>query len=347
MWSGLAEAIAQAASSKIREFERYRKRVSDENQRRTRRSSGTPQRVTASPQALWQLDPALNPYHVRPRADVIAHSITTKLRAGRYTPLPPGGFAIAKPTGGGRVITNFAIADEVVSSRLYKSLLSKNRARLSARSYAYRDDVSVYDALAHMQSEWRQEHRVFVAEYDFSEFFESISHEHIWQTVDALNLTMTSLERDLVRAFLTAPLPYTTEVERNRGMLARDRGVPLGTSVSLFLANVAVSPLDRALERLGVGFVRYADDTVIWSRDYSSICRAVEELHYASTRIGSAVNQDKSMGVRLLVTPETTRAEMSSTRDVSYLSHSVGLRSVSIKPAMEDKIRRRIGALLL
>jgi len=43
------------------------------------------------------------------------------------------------------------------------------------------------------------------------------------------------------------------------GSPRRERGIPQGTSISLFLANVAPWDLDRSLERLGVSFVRYAD----------------------------------------------------------------------------------------
>ncbi len=36
--------------------------------------------------------------------------------------------------------------------------------------------------------------------------------------------------------------------------MPRLKGFPLGTSVSLFVANLAAYPLDHMLERLGVGF---------------------------------------------------------------------------------------------
>lgn len=346
MWLELEAAILAAAEGKIRNFERHRKRVYDENVRRVRRSADSPPLLVANKPTLWETEPALDPYHVRKRSKSIAHAITKDLRAGTYAPLPPAGFRREKLSGGSRTISNFALADEVISNRLYRSLLKKNRARLSARSYAYRDDANAYDALAYMQAEWRFEHRVFVAEYDFTDFFDSISHQHLWTTIDVLGLTMTSLERHIVSTFLTAPLPFTDAAEKAAGQQVRGRGVPLGTSVSLLLANIAVSPLDRALERLGVGFVRYADDTVIWSRDYAAICRAVDELHEVSSQIGSPINQGKSMGVRLLVGPETSRAEIASTKSVTYLSHDIGLRSIRLKSSVELAIKQRLTELI-
>ncbi len=149
-----------------------------------------------------------------------------------------------------------------------------------------------------------------------------------------------------MHGFLNAPVPYVTASQRDTAASPRTRGVPLGTSISLLLANVAVSPLDRALERLGVSFVRYADDTVIWSRDYGQVCRAVEELQLLSSRIGAPINQEKSVGVRLLVAPNTRRAELPSTSAVSFLSHDIGLQETTVQPAVMQQIKGRISTLL-
>jgi RNA-directed DNA polymerase len=341
MWWELEKDIRAAARRKIREHERYRKRVVDEGARRLRRSTGSPTTTVPSRPTSWQANPAFDPYHVRAHSKSISHAIARQLRSGQYSPLSPINFSVPKPGGGRRLVTSFAIADEVISSRLYRSLLDKNRPRLSARSYAYRDDIGVNDAIAYIQSEWRSEHRVFVAEYDFTDFFDSISHEHIWATMDSLGIVMTSLERGLIHAFLEASTPSV-----HGSVISGGAGVPLGTSVSLFLANVAASPLDRALERLGVGFVRYADDTVIWSHDYASICRAVDELHRVSASIGSPINQQKSNGVRLLVSPSTERAEIEFTSEVEYLGHALGLTSVRMRDRAEAQVRRHINALL-
>ncbi|MCW2501716.1 MAG: RNA-directed polymerase, partial [Frankiales bacterium] len=343
---GLEKAIHDACSAKISSFERYRKRVFDENRRRQRRSGGAPQLLTAKRPSLWDLDPGLDPFHVRSRASSISHAIEARMRQDSYAPMRPAGFRIRKPDGDWRLVTSFPIADEVVSSRLYRSLLRKNRARLSARSYAYRDDLGVYDALTHMHSEWRDEQRLFVAQYDFSDFFGSISHNHIRAAIRSLELTMTALESRLLAAFLSAPQPYTSAAEKAKPGVPRERGVHQGTSISLLLANIAAAPLDRTLERLGVSFVRYADDLIIWSRDYSALCRGVEELHLLSERSGCEINQKKSEGVRLLVSEETKRAEMAYTSSVDYLSHSVGLRTVRIKEEVAGRIRERINSYL-
>jgi len=125
----------------------------------------------------------------------------------------------------------------------------------------------------------------------------------------------------------------------------RERGLPQGTSISLFLANVAASSLDRSLERLGVGFVRYADDTLIWSRDYSAICLAVDALHSAAAAIGSDVNLEKSPGVRLLV-KRGASAEIASATTTDFVGYRVAIGQLEVKSATVERAKARIRELI-
>lgn len=343
MWWKLDDELGDATRVRIRDFERYMKRVHDENVRRRRRSTGSPRPELVRRPPLWNMSPEFDPYYVRSRRVSIAHAIERAMKRGAYAPHPPAAVRIPKDNGEWRTVSAFPIADEVVSGRLFRSLLSKNRARLSARAYAYRDDLNLYDAIAHIQSEFYGRQRIFIAEYDFSDYFGNISHEHIRSTMRDIGFTMTDLERRVLDSFLSAPLPT---LGGHGPASQRTVGIPQGTSVSLLLANVAATPLDRALERLGVGFVRYADDTLIWSRDYESICRAAEALHTAATEIGAPINQTKSDGIRLLVASDIMKAEIPFTASVEYLSHSVGLGSTGIKPDILDSVRDRIRQLL-
>ncbi|MCP4305227.1 MAG: hypothetical protein GY788_10205 [bacterium] len=214
---------------------------------------------------------------------------------------------------------------------------------LSARAYAYRKDVSAQNAIQYVQSEFKGRTRLFVAEYDFSKYFDTIDHEHI-RRVLADHFLLTEVERCAIDGFLQVAAcdraAYVPE-----GGARRDRGIPQGTSISLFLANVAAWELDRVLERIGVGFVRYADDTLIWSTDYGRICDAVELLHEHADAIGVAVNLAKSPGVRLLV-PPGAGSEMESTESVDYLGYQLGLGATTLKKSATAKIKKRIGELV-
>lgn len=338
----LAKSIAAAATEKIKAHERRRKQAYDETVRRQRRSSAALERVQAREPALWSFDPSHNPFHVRARSAAIGHAVLTSIAAGKYAPLPPAGFLVSKSGGKDRTVTAFAIADEVVSKRLYASLMEKNRARLSARSYAYRRDLGVPDAISHIQSEWSSEHRLYIAEYDFANYFESVDHDHLWTTISDLKLALTRTERQLLRAFMRAPLPITLPGQMPESGRPRERGIHQGTTISLLLANIAATPLDREFERLGVSFARYADDIVIWSRDYNNLSRAVEELHRFADRSRCSINHSKSRGVSLLTDPQAETAEFRNLHSIDYLSHTIALRTVSMSDRSVQNARKTL-----
>jgi RNA-directed DNA polymerase len=342
MWHKLEEAILERSTKLVAQHEAYAKEVADENVRRRRRSTGSPdERVVRRPE-LWDINPGLNPYLVRARAGRIAHAITAKLRAGTYEPDRPAGFRVPKPGGDDRLVSMFSIADEVISNRLFVSLRRKNVSRLSARAYGYRSDLTPHDAIAYMRSEFAREHRLFIAEYDFSKYFDRIRRDHIWRAFEQLEIMATPIERHLVKQFLLTAAPYETAEQRLIPVPPREVGIPQGTSISLFLANLAAADLDRSLERIGVGFARYADDTVIWSPNYDKVTQAVEALHTASDQIGPEINVAKSPGISLLVLPESGDVEMRSIKQVDFLGHAVGLRMTSIRSRSVDRIKARI-----
>ncbi|MBE6484895.1 MAG: hypothetical protein E7Z96_09075 [Actinomycetaceae bacterium] len=346
MWWELDKRVWERATRLIVEHETYAKSVHDENSRRRRRSTRTPETLPIRRPQTWDLDPGFNPYIVRSRHQRIAHAITERLRDRDYAPRPPAGFSVPKPSGDKRIVSTFQIADEVISNRLLRSLTRKNLPRMSARAYAYRPDLGPHDAISYISTEFAREHRLFVAEYDFSKFFDTVSHDYLLETLGKMRIAMIPLERYLVERFLESPEPYLSHEKQHINRPKRERGIPQGTSVSLFLANVAASELDRGMERLGVGFVRYADDTLIWSTDYSRIVEATSILHEASSHIGSPINSAKSPGIRLLTKNETVHVEMPSTKHIDYLGHRLGMREVRMKDTSVERIKRRIGELI-
>lgn len=337
----IAEEIRSSATEKIRAHERRKAQAEAESKRRQRRSATMLKPLAVRIPEYWNYDRSHDPYHVRARADSIGHAIELAVKSREYSPFPPAGFEIEKPAGGTRRVTAFAIADEVVSRRLYRTVLHKNRSRLSARSYAYRPDLGVHDAIAHIQAEWGAEHRLFVAQYDFQDFFGSIDHDHVWSTMRTLGLALTRAERTLLKSFMRAPLPTLLPAHMPISPPGRIRGIHQGTTISLLLANIAATPLDREFERLGVSFIRYADDIIIWSRDYGAINHAVDYLHRFAERANCPINKKKSPGVRLLV-EEESNAEITAVHSVTLLSHRVALRSISINDRVIESTKRAL-----
>ncbi|MCB5290656.1 reverse transcriptase domain-containing protein [Arthrobacter sp. SO3] len=343
MWRELDKAILDSATKQIRDFERYRRNVEDENARRMRRSHNPPPLLEVVRPSRWDESPAFNPYMVRKRRASIAHSITKKLKSGTYTPHKPASFSVPKPSGGERQVHAYAIADEVISRRLYKSLMRKNTAKLSSHSFAYRNDRTPHDAISHIHNDIKNEQRLFIAEFDFSRFFDLISHDYVWRIFSSLGIIASPMEESLIKTFLAHPPSSADDLGRGKH---RDVGLPQGTSISLFLANMAATPIDRSLERLGVGFARYADDTLIWSDSYEKICTASHILQQAAHEIGSPINFEKSPGIRILSKPEARYSEIEETKSVNYLGHTLGLNSIRMRATAVDRIKKRVQALI-
>ena len=139
--------------------------------------------------------------------------------------------------------------------------------------------------------------------------------------------------------------PEASYISSHRG--AATKGIPQGTSISLILANLAASRLDRRLERMGVGFVRYADDTLIWGDSYSTICEAVEILTQEAAAMQVSINQKKSDGISLLV-PRSWQedGEIRTKRNVRFLGHDLGLEHCEMSSEAQKKIKQRCLSLI-
>lgn len=318
--------------------------LAEEAARRAKRSTSPTTRPRLHRPEWWALDDGFNPYLTRARSERIAHSIRSSLSRRKYAPRKPVEYDIPKSNGDGtRPVCIYQVADGAISKMLYEGILKKNLSMLSARAYAYRKDVSAQDAIQYVRSSFLGANRMFIAEYDFKSYFETINHEHVLRTLKD-HFLLTEVEYVAVKGFLSVA-PSAPNGYSPTGGAPREAGIPQGTSISLLLANVAAWDLDRALETTGVGFTRYADDTLIWSTDYSRICEATELLHAHATAIGVAVNAEKSPGVRMLAT-NTDRTEMRSTESVPYLGYQVALDKVRIKPQAVERMREHIGSLL-
>jgi len=124
------------------------------------------------------------------------------------------------------------------------------------------------------------------------------------------------------------------------------KGIPLGTSISLFLANVACWRLDRSLENEGIRFARYADDTIIWSKEYSKISKAYELINLFSSETGIKINYQKSDGISLLQ-KKNMPAEFINTKEyIEFLGYKVSTEFIGIKDNSVKKIKKQISYLL-
>lgn len=321
----LQSYIKDEADKLIKRYHKYHNRVHLTNERKLIRKD----KIIKKPD-YWKIDKKFNPFYVRRKYKSIAKSIALKISNGTYQPAKPYIKKIPKSDGKKRVISIYNIPDSSVSKYFYSRLLEKNKHRFSSFSYAYRNDRNVHFAIQDISIDLSNYSRCFVAEFDFSDFFGSISHDFLKEECKKNGFFISSEEYFIIDCFLKSQ---------------KKVGIPQGTSISLFLANLCCWSLDRALEDEGVRFARYADDTIIWSDSYQKICNAQKAIYNFSKKSGVNINNNKSDGISVL-SRKGFKSEVASKKSIDFLGYSICMENASIKEASVKKIKKQISYIL-
>ncbi len=325
----LEQIIKEEASKLSQRHHAYHNALELEHIRKSNRVSNSLKKHVKTP-GYWTTNKKFDPFYVNKHKRQIAHSIAKKIKDGTYTPNTPETMLIPKTSGGDRSVTIYEIPDAAVSRLIYQQLLKKNKHRFSSFSYAYRNDRNVHFAIQDISIELAQTSRVFVAEFDFSKFFDSIDHGYLFDQFGQNGFLISEQENQVIRSFLGSS-----------GV-----GIPQGTSISLFLANLVCWKLDKGLEQAGLQFARYADDTVIWSDDYQKISTAYDIINDFSKNAGVDINAKKSDGISLLCRKDMPSEIASRKEEIEFLGYAISVDHVSIKKASVNKIKRQITYIL-
>ena len=281
----------------------------------------------------WGVEKLTNPFYTLRRVDQIAHSISKKIIKHEYQPNPPIKKEIPKPSGGKRILSIFQIPDAAISRLFFDFLMHKNSYKFSSYSYAYRNDKTTHYAVENIFNNIISHDRIFIAEYDFSKFFDKISHKFIINALESNKFFISNTEMHVIKSFLSTQQSNV--------------GVPQGTSISLFLANAACSSLDKSLESAGINFARYADDTILWSNKYEKICEGAEIISEFSKKSAIPLNIDKSEGISLLVKETAKPQELSKTKtSISYLGYPITPQHIGLNEKIIVRIKKKISYII-
>ncbi|WP_421331048.1 reverse transcriptase domain-containing protein [Aeromonas veronii] len=325
----IAKVILEEAEKLIERYHLYHNRIHLEVKRNIKRlGDSAPKKKIHTPD-YWDVDKKFNPFYVKSKHKSIARSIANKIEQKRYVPNKPYIKEVPKPDGGVRKVSIYQIPDAAISKLFFNRLLAKNRHRFSSFSYAYRNDRNVHFAIQDISVDLKRNERTFLAEFDFSDFFGSISHEYLKAQFSENGFYISAEEQFVINAFLKQ----------------RKIGIPQGTSISLFLANLTCWQFDQNLEREGVKFSRYADDTIVWSQDYAKICNSFGLINKFSKSAGVKINPTKSEGISLL-TKKGLPSEIVAKTSLNFLGYCLSVDNVSIKDKSVKKIKKRISYIL-
>lgn len=192
------------------------------------------------------------------KANVIRLHNKLKSKRFHYSPLQK---KIVKLPNKVRDIYIARWSDRIVDSMLNTELNRKLDHIQSKNSYAYRLKNAGVDICQRRIAKklFSYNGPVYIIKRDIKNYYQSINKEIL------LNFLNQHIENDYLFNLLKQRIYYKAYF--NGDLLKDEPGIPFGSALSCFLANLYLSKLDEIIESFPVDYFRYADDILIFSDD--------------------------------------------------------------------------------
>ncbi|WP_080635699.1 reverse transcriptase domain-containing protein [Rhizobium leguminosarum] len=329
--------LSRKAFEKKRKAQQTERKYREKFERRTGLEAGHPPATTETfPHRHF--DPA----HCKRHANAIASGIWHKVLHADYQPDPALHFELPKPDGSKRGVMAFGIPDAAVANVVLRRTLHRNKKRLSPHSYAYHPDKNVFDAILAL-NDFDRDGKLFAVQIDFEKYFDKIPATYIKRKLsDRSVVGLTPHERHIYESFLHHR--YGDAASHASGIFKRRiNGTPQGSSVSLFLANLANDGLDRQLAAESGKFVRFADDVVAICGNYEEAQRLEKCFDRHCSQSGLILNRRKSPGIAVIADHQH---EIRTISDFTYLGYSFKETGLAMPQKTALKLKQKVSRLI-
>lgn len=243
--------------------------------------------IVADVLTQYDLEPVIDETGQLMQQQTISQQLYQQLQQNQYQPQPT--LATLIPTSSGRVrrIEQLQQLDFIVHRLFAYGLTPILDQYFSPHSLGYRKGYSRSRIQTKIQTLVNQGFQ-WVIECDIADFFNQLPLSLLWQQLSQLLPEREHQSIEFIKKLME--VDYILDEQS----FNREKGLIQGSPLSPVLANFYLSHIDEALQDENICFVRYADDILIFCREYENVDSIVKHLEHLLSNLGLSLNIEKN-----------------------------------------------------
>jgi group II intron reverse transcriptase/maturase len=216
-------------------------------------------------------------------------ALCEQIHQGNYLPSPIRGKEIPKRNSKKRLLGIPTAIDRMLQQAVSRVTMPQYEYMFSEYSYGFRPQrntlQAVQKSLNYINSGYQH-----IVDIDLKGFFDEVDHCLLLNLLYRKVKCPTTMQ--LIRRWLRAPIWIDGKLTKRR------KGLPQGSPISPLLSNIMLHELDMEMDRMGLRFVRYADDFSIYCKTKTEAREKGNRIYvFLRDKLKLPINREKS-GIR-------------------------------------------------